>query len=126
MIIVIIVINYCMIIINTILNNRPTLVQRQLNEVDCGCFAIAWALHLAIGEKPESITLNAKMLRPHLIDCFRKKALLPFARAIKKIPRTRYKTVVLVRLYYILLSEIYIFYLMKFTPQPFSSYHSNI
>ena len=33
-------------------------VQKQINKVDCGCFAIAWAVLLAIGEKPENITLD--------------------------------------------------------------------
>ena len=39
-------------------------VQKQSNQIDCGCFAIAWAVLLAIGERPENITLNKKQLRP--------------------------------------------------------------
>ena len=42
-------------------------VQKQTNSVDCGCFAIAWAVLLAIGEKPEEVTLDKKQLRPHLL-----------------------------------------------------------
>lgn len=35
-------------------------VQKQSNKVDCGCFAIAWAVLLAVGVKPENITLDKK------------------------------------------------------------------
>ena len=35
-------------------------VHKQKNRVDCGCFSITWALHLALGEKPEEILLDTK------------------------------------------------------------------
>ena len=68
-------------------------VQKQCNRIDCGCFAVAWALHLAMGEKPELMTLDPKQLRPHLIKCFQAKTLTPFPRSLKRSQRTQSKTI---------------------------------
>ena len=35
-------------------------VQKQMNSANCGCFAIAWAVFLTIGEKPEEVILDKK------------------------------------------------------------------
>ena len=38
-------------------------------KADCGCFGIAWAVHLTYGDKPETITLDQKQLHSHLQSC---------------------------------------------------------
>ena len=68
-------------------------VQKQTNSGDCGCFAIAWAVLLAIGEKPEEVTLDKKQLRPNLIECFQAKNIHPFPHTIKRSQRVRVKNI---------------------------------
>ena len=70
-------------------------VQKQSNQIDCGCFAIAWAVLHAIGERPENITLNKKQLRPHLLECLQKKSISPFPYTIKRSHRMRTKNITL-------------------------------
>ena len=53
-------------------------VQKQSNQIDCGCFAIAWAVLLAIGESPENITLNKKTTSTPPLGMFAEKEYLPF------------------------------------------------
>ena len=68
------------------------LVQKQTGKTDCGCFAIAWAVHLAYGDKPETITLNQKQLRSHLETCLLQQQFTPFPHCIKKTQRTHSQT----------------------------------
>lgn len=42
-------------------------VQQQVGSTDCGIFAIAFALHLALGEDPSYFIFDQKMMRPHLM-----------------------------------------------------------
>ena len=63
-------------------------VQKQKNRVDCECFSIAWALHLALGEKPEEILLNTKCQCYHLMTILMEKKLTPFLHTMKKGRRT--------------------------------------
>ena len=57
-------------------------VQKHSNKVDCGCFAIAWAVHIVIGEKPENITLD-------LIECFKTiRNIYPFPHTINESKST--------------------------------------
>ena len=44
-------------------------VQKQSGKSDCGCFAVAWAVHLAYGDKPETIILDQTQLGSHLEAC---------------------------------------------------------
>ena len=44
------------------LNIAVPQVQKQSGKSDCGCFAIAWAVHLACGDKPETIILDQTQL----------------------------------------------------------------
>ena len=37
-----------------VLNVAVPQVQKQSGKTECGCFAIAWAVHLAYGEKPNT------------------------------------------------------------------------
>ena len=70
--------------------------QKQTNCVDCGCFAIAWAYIIAIGEKPELINLDIKKLRSHIEECFKNKKLIPFPHSIKRIKRVHTKTFIII------------------------------
>lgn len=42
-------------------------VQQQVGSTDCGVFAVAFALHLALGEDPSLLIFDQKSMRPHLI-----------------------------------------------------------
>ena len=53
-------------------------VQQQLNNVDCGVFAIAFATHAASGRNPAGITYNMKTMRRHLLECLKSKKLYLF------------------------------------------------
>ena len=44
-------------------------VQKQSGKSDCGCFAVAWAVHLAYGDKPATIILDQTQLGSHLEAC---------------------------------------------------------
>ena len=41
-------------------------VQQQMNGVDCGLFAIAFATSIAFGAYPVNTVYDAKEMRPHL------------------------------------------------------------
>ena len=69
------------------------LVQKQTNKVDCGCYAIAWALHLALGEKPENMRLETKSIRQHLEQILVQKELTPFPNTVKNSRRTHNTTI---------------------------------
>ena len=55
-------------------------VQQQLNGVDCGVFAIAFATSLAFGEDPTQIAYDNRKLRDHLIKCLERHEMRPFPR----------------------------------------------
>ena len=45
-------------------------VDGQINLVDCGLCAIAYATHLAHGKDPIDFLWNHESMRSHLIQCF--------------------------------------------------------
>ena len=53
-------------------------VQQQQGSRDCGLFAIAFALHSALGQDIPELEFNQSEMRKHLINCFSKKLLTPF------------------------------------------------
>jgi len=53
-------------------------VQQQLGANDCGLYAIAFALHVAMNNIPEQMIFEQSLMRKHLHSCFRKKKLEPF------------------------------------------------
>ena len=55
-----------------VLNVAVPQLQKQSGKTDCGCFAIAWAVHLAYGDKPETIILDQRKLHSHLEACLLK------------------------------------------------------
>ena len=54
----------------------------------CNCLAV----HLAYGDKPETIILDQTQLRSHLEACLLKQQFTPFPHTIKKTQRTRSQT----------------------------------
>ena len=53
-------------------------VQQQSGIIDCGLFAIAFAVHLAIGDDVSKLNFDQAQMRQHLLKCFQKKEMLPF------------------------------------------------
>ena len=53
-------------------------VQRQAGSNDCGLFAIAFALHAALGDNLNEAVFDQSQLRPHLVDCLTKGKLTSF------------------------------------------------
>ena len=66
-------------------------VQQQLNGVDCGVFAIAFATSLAFNEDPCAITFDSELIRPHLIKCLQEERMRPFPRKSKRARRCKTK-----------------------------------
>ena len=53
-------------------------VQQQTNNSDCGVFAIAFAVSLALGTDPMHVTFDIRRMHPHLIACLKDKKLNMF------------------------------------------------
>lgn len=53
-------------------------VQQQTNDSDCGVFAIAFAVSLALGTDPMHVTFDIRRMRPHLTACLKDKKLNMF------------------------------------------------
>ena len=47
-------------------------VQQQTNDSDCGVFAVAFAVSLALGRNPKHVTFDTPRMRPHLAACLKK------------------------------------------------------
>ena len=59
-------------------------VQRQCGSNDCGVFAIAFALHAALGHCVGDITFDQSKMRNHLLQCFKTRKLTPSPTVDKK------------------------------------------
>ena len=53
-------------------------VQQQIGLIDCGVFAIAYAVELCHGSNPEKVIFLQKQMRQHLYTCLQNKRLTPF------------------------------------------------
>ena len=53
-------------------------VQQQKGSSDCGVFAIAFAVHAALGDEVMHIEFDQTQMRSHLLQCFRNKELVRF------------------------------------------------
>ena len=53
-------------------------VQQQTNDSDCGVFAIAFAVSLALGTDPMHVTFDIRRMRTHLATCLKDKKLNMF------------------------------------------------
>ena len=58
----------------------------QTNAVDCGVYAIAYAMSLCLGVDPCHLKLNRRNIRQHLWQCFLAEKLLPFPSSRCSIP----------------------------------------
>ena len=45
---------------------------------DCGLFAIAFAVHLALGDDAAGLNFDQSKMRQHLLKCFQRKTMMPF------------------------------------------------
>ena len=53
-------------------------VQQQKGSSDCGVYAIAFAVHAALGNDVKDLKFDQTQMRNHLLQCFRKKELVRF------------------------------------------------
>ena len=53
-------------------------MQEQANGVDCGVFAIAYAVSLSLGENSRLCSYNVPLMRQHLVNCLEKEMIYPF------------------------------------------------
>ncbi len=53
-------------------------MQQQDGASDCGLFAIAFAVHAALGDNVSQVTFDQPQMRKHSIKCFMNKKMLPF------------------------------------------------
>ena len=58
-------------------------VQQQNGVTDCGLFAIAFAVHLALGDDVSKLNFDQAQMRHHLLKCFQKKEMMPFPQSKK-------------------------------------------
>ena len=53
-------------------------IQQQRGLVDGGVFAIAFAVHLALGDDVTRLNFNQGQMRKYLLKCFQEKVMTPF------------------------------------------------
>ena len=59
-------------------------VQQQKGSSDCGVYAIAFAVHAALGDDIKDLEFDQAQMRNHLLKCFRKKELVRFPTTRKR------------------------------------------
>ncbi|XP_057297349.1 uncharacterized protein LOC130627119 [Hydractinia symbiolongicarpus] len=59
-------------------------VQQQENDIDCGLFAIAFAVEESFGRSPQSISFDTKQMRPHLLKCLESATFSFFPKSTKR------------------------------------------
>ena len=70
---------------NSFLAVNVATVQKQRGSDDCGVFAIAFALHAALGHCLEEIEFDQATMRDHLLKCYTTRNFTPFP--TKKVKR---------------------------------------
>lgn len=63
---------------HSVLKIKRESVQQQANDVDCGVFAIAFAMEVCFGRNPKMVRLDQGKMRQHLYDCLSRHELSPF------------------------------------------------
>ncbi len=71
---------------------RAPQVQQQKGAADCGCFAVCFAVSLALGENPTDLLYSQKEMREHLIQCIEQGYFVPFSSSDKKTRGHTYVT----------------------------------
>jgi hypothetical protein len=62
-------------------------VQQQEGCIDCGLFALAFAVHTALGDDLTMMMFNQSLMRPHLVNCLRDGVFKPFPhKKVQTIP----------------------------------------
>ena len=61
-------------------------IQQQRRLVDCGVFAIAFAVHLALGDDVTRLNFNQGQMRKHLLKCFQEKVMCHFHKTRPTLP----------------------------------------
>ena len=64
-------------------------VQQQRNSLDCGLFAIAFAVDLAVENPPSIARYDTSKMRDHLLTCLQLKEFTPFPRCEKRASTSR-------------------------------------
>ena len=75
---------------HTALKLRKLPVQQQNGTLDCGLFAVAYAVEVCMGNSPADVSFNQKRMRPHLFTCLSDGVMTPFpkmSRAREFLPR---------------------------------------
>ena len=76
--------------IDPILEVSIPYVQQQQGKRDCGLFAVAFALHAALGNDLQNIVFDQMRMRSHLLACFEKKKLTSFPNEKRKAREEKY------------------------------------
>ena len=72
-------------------------VQQQVGVMDCGLFAVAFAIEISKGYDPSRASFNQKKMRSHLAACFEKGRLVSFHKLSKSqevVPRPKSRSVI--------------------------------
>lgn len=62
-------------------------VQKQLNSIDCGIFALAFATALAYGDDPSKLNFNQKLMRKHLVNFLKSNYMVRFPLVPKNVAK---------------------------------------
>ena len=68
-----------------LLNVHKLSVQQQEGTMDCGIFAVAFAVEVCVGNNVENVSFNQKKMRKHLYDCLSKGVMTPFPKMSSKL-----------------------------------------
>ena len=61
-------------------------VQRQTDAINCGLYAIAYAVDILSGRNPVNSMFDVKLLRTHLMKCLEEESLTPFQKVLNLKP----------------------------------------
>ena len=63
---------------HTTLKMRKLPVQQQNGTLDCGLFAVAYAVEVCMGNSPAAVSFDQKQMRSHLYTCLLDGVMSPF------------------------------------------------
>ena len=67
---------------------RTVSVQQQKGSLDCGLFAVAFAVEVCLGRNPQYAKLDQSKMRNHLYECLTERVMKPFPRSSSEtLPR---------------------------------------
>ena len=75
-------------VLNSTLEIRAVSVQQQKGSIDCGIFAIAYAVEVCLGRNPQYARFDQTRMRNHLYECLTEGVMKPFPRCdTETLPR---------------------------------------